>query len=132
MKIYNNENQIKEKNNNGNNNIQENNLMMIKSMNFCLISAINNKIMGLNCLNNIINNHLLKIKVCVYVNLLSNYYDIKDNDNYINIRNLLSNILLKRLLNKKYHTLKYYFFKFHSKIFSLQNSNEQSNQSLYK
>ena len=126
MKVYNNEKLIKE----NNYNTQENNLMMIKSVNFSLISSLNNKIIGLTCLNSIINKHLLKIKVCVYVNLLSNYYDIKDNDNYINIRKLLSNILLKNLINKKYHTLKYYFYKFHSHIFSLQNLNEQLNQPL--
>ena len=100
---------------------EKNNFMMIRAINFSLISSHNNKILGINRLNNVINTHLLKDKISIYLNLIAYYYDIKDNDNYINIRKLLSNILLKKIVNKKYNTLKYYFYKFHTKIFSLNN-----------
>ena len=121
------EKEFKEKNNKYNSkNIQGNDLMMIRSVNFSFISHFNKKLIGLNYLNNVINTHLFKVKSEVYINLLSCYYDIKDNDNYINIRKLLSNILLKKLINKKYNTLKYYFYKYRSNIFSLQNLNNQS------
>ena len=124
MKKNNREEEFKEKiikNNQGKD------LMMIRSVNFSLISHFNKKLIGLNYLNNVINTHLFKVKSEVYINLLSCYYDIKDNDNYINIRKLLSNILLKKLINKKYNTLKYYFYKYRSNIFSLQNLNNQTN-----
>ena len=100
---------------------EKNNYMMVRAINFSFISSLNNKIIGINSLNNIINNRLLKNKISTYVNLLSHYYDIKDNDNYISIRKLLSNILLKKLINKKYNSLRYYFYKFHTKISSLNN-----------
>lgn len=101
-------------------------LMMIKAHNFSLISSIDrltsfkiyNKI-GINILYNVINNIFIKIRISIFMNILSFYYDIKDNTNFINIKKLLSNILLKKLLNKKCLTLKYFFYKFHSKIFSL-------------
>ena len=123
MKKNDKEIEFKEKNNKDN---QGKDLMMIRSVNFSLISHFNKKLIGLNYLNNVINTHLFKVKSEVYINLLSCYYDIKDNDNYINIRKLLSNILLKKLINKKYNTLKYYFYKYRSNIFSLQNLNNQS------
>ena len=123
MKKNNREEEFKEKNIKNN---QGKDLMMIRSVNFSLISHFNKKLIGLNYLNNVINTHLFKVKSEVYINLLSCYYDIKDNDNYINIRKLLSNILLKKLINKKYNTLKYYFYKYRSNIFSLQNLNNQS------
>ena len=123
MKKNDKEKDFKEKNNK--NNLGKD-LMMIRSVNFSLISHFNKKLIGLNYLNNVINTHLFKVKSEVYINLLSCYYDIKDNDNYINIRKLLSNILLKKLINKKYNTLKYYFYKYRSNIFSLQNLNNQS------
>ena len=104
---------------------EKNNFMMIRAINFSLISSHNNKILGINRLNNVINTHLLKDKISIYVNLLGYYYDIKDNDNYINIRKLFSNILLKKLINKKYNSLRYYFYKFNIKIFSL--NKESSN-----
>ena len=107
------------------NNKEKNSYMMIRAINFSYISSINNKIIGIYYLNNMINAHLLKNKISTYVNLLSHYYDIKDNDNYINIRKLLANILLKKLINKKYNSLRYYFYKFHTKIFSL--NKESSN-----
>ena len=103
------------------NNNQKNNYMMVRAINFSFISSFNNKIIGINCLNNLIKTHLFKNRISTYVNLLSHYYDIKDNDNYINLRKLLSNILLKKLINKKYNSLRYYFYKFHTKIFSLNN-----------
>jgi len=124
MKKNDKEIEFKEKNNKDN---QGKDLMMIRSVNFSLISHFNKKLIGLNYLNNVINTHLFKVKSEVYINLLSCYYDIKDNDNYINIRKLLSNILLKKLINKKYNTLKYYFYKYRSNIFSLQNLNNQTN-----
>ena len=125
------EKEFKEKNNKYNSkNIQGNDLMMIKSVNFSLISHFNKKLIGLNYLNNVINTHLFKVKSEVYINLLSYYYDIKDNDNYINIRQLLSNILLKKLINKKFNTLKYYFYKYRSNIFSLQNLTNESNENI--
>ena len=108
------------KNENENNN-EQNNYMMVRAINFSFISSFNNKIIGINNLNNVINTRLLKNKISTFVNLLSYYYDIKDNDNYINIRKLLSNILLKKLINKKYNSLRYYFYKFHTKISSLNN-----------
>jgi len=123
MKKNNREEEFKEKNIKNN---QGKELMMIRSVNFSFISHFNKKLIGLNYLNNVINTHLFKVKSEVYINLLSCYYDIKDNDNYINIRKLLSNILLKKLINKKYNTLKYYFYKYRSNIFSLQNLNNQS------
>ena len=123
MKKNNREEEFKEKNIKNN---QGKDLMMIRSVNFSFISHFNKKLIGLNYLNNVINTHLFKVKSEVYINLLSCYYDIKDNDNYINIRKLLSNILLKKLINKKYNTLKYYFYKYRSNIFSLQNLNNQS------
>ena len=123
MKKNDKEIEFKEKNNKDN---QGKDLMMIRSVNFSFISHFNKKLIGLNYLNNVINTHLFKVKSEVYINLLSCYYDIKDNDNYINIRKLLSNILLKKLINKKYNTLKYYFYKYRSNIFSLQNLNNQS------
>ena len=109
---------IKKENENNN---EQNNYMMVRAINFSLISSFNNKIIGINNLNNVINTRLLKNKISTFVNLLSHYYDIKDNDNYINIRKLLSNILLKKLINKKYNSLRYYFYKFHTKISSLNN-----------
>lgn len=124
MKKNDKEIEFKEKNNKDN---QGKDLMMIRSVNFSFISHFNKKLIGLNYLNNVINTHLFKVKSEVYINLLSCYYDIKDNDNYINIRKLLSNILLKKLINKKYNTLKYYFYKYRSNIFSLQNLNNQTN-----
>ena len=131
MELFNLEKNSKEYNYNlKNNNFQHKNFMMIRAINFSLISSFNNKIIGINRLNNIINNHLFKIRICVYVNLLSYYYDMKDNDNYINIRKLLSNIALKKLINKKYYSLKYYFYKFHSRVFS-QNHLTISNENLY-
>ena len=123
MKKNNREEEFKEKNIKNN---QGKDLMMIRSVNFSFTSHFNKKLIGLNYLNNVINTHLFKVKSEVYINLLSCYYDIKDNDNYINIRKLLSNILLKKLINKKYNTLKYYFYKYRSNIFSLQNLNNQS------
>ena len=123
MKKNNREEEFNEKNIKNN---QGKDLMMIRSVNFSLISHFNKKLIGLNYLNNVINTHLFKVKSEVYINLLSCYYDIKDNDNYINIRKLLSNILLKKLINKKNNTLKYYFYKYRSNIFSLQNLNNQS------
>ena len=123
MKKNNREEEFKEKNIKNN---QGKDLMMIRSVNFSFISHFNKKLIGLNYLNNVINTHLFKVKSEVYINLLSCYYDIKDNDNYINIRKLLSNILLKKLINKKNNTLKYYFYKYRSNIFSLQNLNNQS------
>ena len=102
---------IKKENENNN---EQNNYMMVRAINFSFISSFNNKIIGINNLNNVINTRLLKNKISTFVNLLSHYYDIKDNDNYINIRKLLSNILLKKLI-------KYYFYKFHTKISSLNN-----------
>lgn len=123
MKKNNREEEFKEKNIKNN---QGKELMMIRSVNFSFISHFNKKLIGLNYLNNVINTHLFKVKSEVYINLLSCYYDIKDNDNYINIRKLLSNILLKKLINKKNNTLKYYFYKYRSNIFSLQNLNNQS------
>ena len=131
MKNNDNEKEFKEKNNKYNSkNIQGNELMMIKSVNFSLISHFNKKLIGLNYLNNVINTHLFKVKSEVYINLLSYYYDIKDNVNYINIRQLLSNILLKKLINKKFNTLKYYFYKYRSHIFSLQNLTNESNENI--
>ena len=124
MKKNNREEEFKEKNIKNN---EGKDLMMIRSVNFSFISHFNKKLIGLNYLNNVINTHLFKVKSEVYINLLSCYYDIKDNDNYINIRKLLSNILLKKLINKKYNTLKYYFYKYRSNIFSLQNLNNQTN-----
>ena len=109
---------IKKENENNN---EQNNYMMVRAINFSFISSFNNKIIGINNLNNVINTRLLKNKISTFVNLLSHYYDIKDNDNYINIRKLLSNILLKKLINKKYNSLRYYFYKFHTKISSLNN-----------
>ena len=109
---------IKKENENNN---EQNNYMMVRAINFSFISSFNNKIIGINNLNNMIKTHLLKYKISTFVNLLSHYYDIKDNDNYINIRKLLSNILLKKLINKKYNSLRYYFYKFHTKISSLNN-----------
>ena len=109
---------IKKENENNN---EQNNYMMVRAINFSFISSFNNKIIGINNLNNVINTRLLKNKISTFVNLLSYYYDIKDNDNYINIRKLLSNILLKKLINKKYNSLRYYFYKFHTKISSLNN-----------
>ena len=109
---------IKKENENNN---EQNNYMMVRAINFSFISSFNNKIIGINNLNNVIKTHLLKNKISTFVNLLSHYYDIKDNDNYINIRKLLSNILLKKLINKKYNSLRYYFYKFHTKISSLNN-----------
>ena len=106
---------------------KEENLMMIRAINFSFISSFNNKIIAIQMLNSIINAHLIKFKIFVYTNLLSYYYDTKDNDNYINIRKLLSHILLKKLINKKYNTLRYYFYKFHSKAFSLYIINEKAN-----
>ena len=67
---------------------EKNNVMMIRAINFSLISSHNNKILGINRLNNVINTHLLKDKISIYVNLIAYYYDIKDNDNYMNIRKL--------------------------------------------
>ena len=104
---------------------EKNSYMMIRAINFSYISSINNKIIGIYYLNNMINAHLLKNKISTYVNLLSHYYYLKNNDNYINIRKLLANILLKKLINKKYNSLKYYFYKFNTKIFSL--NKESSN-----
>ena len=109
---------IKKENENNN---EQNNYMMVRAINFSFISSFNNKIIGINNLNNVINTRLLKNKISTFVNLLSHYYDIKDNDNYINIRKLLSNILLKKLINKKYNSLRYYFYKFQTKISSLNN-----------
>ena len=109
---------IKKENENNN---EQNNYMMVRAINFSFISSFNNKKIGINNLNNVINTRLLKNKISTFVNLLSHYYDIKDNDNYINIRKLLSNILLKKLINKKYNSLRYYFYKFHTKISSLNN-----------
>ena len=106
---------------------KEENLMMIRAINFSFISSFNNKIIAIQMLNSIINAHLIKFKIFVYTNLLSYYYDTKDNDNYINIRKLLSHILLKKLINKKYNTLRYYFYKFRSNAFSLYLINEKAN-----
>ena len=132
MKLFSLKNEIKKESDNAN--IKErNNFMMIRAFNFSLISSFNNKIKiikGINSLNKIINSNLLKNKICFYVNILSHCYDIKDNDNYINIRKLLSNILLKKIINKKYTTLKYYFYKYHFKLCSFNNKSESNTNNL--
>ena len=94
-------------------------LMMIKSINFSIninnnnSNNIKNKIkslyLGIIHLNNILSQIILKLKTSFYVNLISFYFDIKDNINYINLRKLLSNILLKKIITKKCGVLKYYF-----------------------
>ena len=114
--------------------------MMIKSINFALISNNGNlsKIklhntnknkynnLGVHYLFNILNNNILKNKIYFYINLLSFYYIIKDNINYINFRKLLSNILLKKIIKKKFNLLKYYFLKYQSKTFSLHIHNNNN------
>ena len=105
-------------------------LMMIRSINFSLISPTKNKSsniikkannstqIGLNYLCNIINNNIFGNKTQFYIKLLSFYYEIKDNINYISLRKLLSNILLKKIIMKKNSILRYYFTKYHSRTFS--------------
>jgi len=105
-------------------------LMMIRSINFSLISPIkvtssnifekadNSIYIGLNYLCNITNNNILGNKTQFYIKLLSFYYETKDNINYISLRKLLSNILLKKIIMKKFSILKYYFIKYHSRTFS--------------
>ena len=133
MKKLSKEKESKEINQITKNNISKKcNLMMIRSINFSFISSFNNKIIGINYLYNVISNNISKAKICAFVNILSFYYDLKDNNNYINIRKLLSHILLKKLINKKYYTLKYFFYKFHSKIFSIQNSENKYEQIISK
>ena len=125
---------------NGNNKIKNNiqkktnkdKLMMIKAYNFTLLSFKKNKTInlynkiGINILFHIVNNIFIRLRIYTFVNLLSHYYDIKDNDNFINIRALLSNILLKKLITKRCFILKYYFYKFHSRVFSVS-FNEKNN-----
>ena len=112
-------------------------LIMIKSINFSLNSINNNQRnffnsnkansynLGVSYFNNALNHFIFKRKIYFYINLLSLDYDIKDNINYNNIRKLLSNILLKKLLTKKCNKLKYFFLKYHSKTFSLFISNNK-------
>ena len=112
-------------------------LIMIKSINFSLNSINNNQRnffnsnkansynLGVSYFNNDLNHFIFKRKIYFYINLLSLDYDIKDNINYNNIRKLLSNILLKKLLTKKCNKLKYFFLKYHSKTFSLFISNNK-------
>ena len=119
-------------------------LMMIRLINFSLISNNKsnkrivyklNKVQSFNLgfyyLQNILNHMILKRKICFYINLLSLDYDIKDNINYINLRKLLSNILLKKIFTKKCNKLKYYFLKYHSKTFSLFINNNTINNYTY-
>ena len=115
---------------NNNNISKKTKLMMVKSITFSLNSYnISKKLydnfneynyisIGIHYLNNILDNHLQKIKSNFYINLLYFYYDLKDNINYINLRKLLSNILLKKIITKKITILKYYFLKYHSRAFS--------------
>jgi len=49
---------------------KEENLMMIRAINFSFISSFNNKIIAIQMLNSIINAHLIKFKIFVYTNLL--------------------------------------------------------------
>ena len=51
---------IKKENENNN---EQNNYMMVRAINFSFISSFNNKIIGINNLNNVINTRLLKNKI---------------------------------------------------------------------